>query len=249
MAHRQADRRRGAWRGRGCRRRAGGDGGFPRHLPGGAVLGEFHPAGLPSGVRPDRLAAAADRGAAGGAADVHRAADHRRAGTGDRPGRLLRAAGSGAGQGDRTRDRDRPVRAAGDRGHARDAAPRPGRGGGARRPSANTRSRTGCATPRTSAKASRRWPSGGCRTSRRVSPVPPCLDHRGWRRPTGRHCRTAPAPLAHARCMVLDAVEDRRTTASPADCSTHMSVSASRLRLFTNFFCQGTRLGAFSPPA
>ena len=42
-----------------------------------------------------------------------------------------------------------------------------GGGGGARRPSANTRSRTGCATPRTSARASRRWRSGGCRTSRR----------------------------------------------------------------------------------
>ena len=38
----------------------------------------------------------------------------------------------------------------------------------ARRPSANTRNRTGCATPPTSRKAPRRWPNAGCRTFRRA---------------------------------------------------------------------------------
>ena len=179
MADRQADRRRGAWRGGGRRRRAGGDGGFPRHLPGGAVLGQLHPAGVPSRIRPDRVAAAADRGAAGGAADVHRPAADRRAGAGDRPGRLLRAAGPGAG----TRRRNWRPRSPSRR---RWRSWRRGRRCAAawrrrwpRRPSANTRSRTGCATPRTSARASRRWRSGGCRTSRHV------------RRLASRHCCSA----------------------------------------------------------
>ena len=55
---------------------------------------------------------------------------HRRAGTGDRPGGLLRAAGSGAATGYGAGDRDRAVGAAGDRGDAGNSAPRAGRGGG-----------------------------------------------------------------------------------------------------------------------
>ena len=126
--------------------------------------------GFSSRVWPDRNAAAIDRGAAGIVADVYRTADHRRAGACDRTGGLLRAAGPRSVI---ARLNLRPRSPS--RRHWRSS--RPGKPCGAvwrmpwqLRPSANTRSRTGCATPKTSARASKRWRNADCRTSGRSNP-------------------------------------------------------------------------------
>ena len=103
LPQQEADRRRRARRRH--RRRAGscGLGGFPRHLPRGALLREFHQARLPSGLRPDRDAARAGRQEQCGTDVLHQPPRHRRGSHQDGPCQCLRAAGSGARRGDEAR--------------------------------------------------------------------------------------------------------------------------------------------------
>ena len=80
-----------------------GVGGFPRHLPRGALRRQFHQARLPSRLRPDRDAARTGRQEQCGTDFLHQPARHRRGSHPDGPRQHLRAAGPGAHRGHETR--------------------------------------------------------------------------------------------------------------------------------------------------
>ena len=132
----------------------------------GAVQRQFQPARLSPRLRPDRDPAAARRRAAGGAVVLYRPPHSRRRGGADRARRCAGAAGrgaqrrAGAGAGDRAIG---AARRACRRARRCAAACRRDRGGDRARAG-----RAGLAAPHRGfpAKASRRWPTAACPTSR-----------------------------------------------------------------------------------
>ena len=196
VPHKKADHRGGAWRRRRRRPRACDGGGLPRRLPGGALLRQFHPARLSSGLRPDGDAAGGDRADQSGDDVLHQPPRDRR--------RSLRL-----GLADVLVPQDE-VRAAAMKLAAEIAENSPlgliatratMRGDIADRVLKATehelKEQTACARPTISRKASKRPPSGGCRIlpaasgdARAASIAHQDSEHA---RGHGRHGRTWPA--------------------------------------------------------
>ena len=99
LPQQEADRRRRAWRGHRRRARPCGLGGFPRHLPRGALRRQFHQARLPSGLWPDRDAARTGRQEQRRTDFLHQPPRHRRGSDTNGPCQCLRAAGPGPRRG------------------------------------------------------------------------------------------------------------------------------------------------------
>ena len=99
LPQQEADRRGRAWRRHRRRARACGLGGFPRHLPGGALRRQFHQARISSRLRADGDASRTGRQEQCGADLLHQPPRHRRGGHPNGARQCLRAAGSGARRG------------------------------------------------------------------------------------------------------------------------------------------------------
>ena len=166
LPQQEADRRRRPWRRHRRRTRPCGIGGFPRHLPRGALRRQLHQARLSSGLRPDHDASRTGRQEQCGIDLLHQPPRHRRGSDKDGPRQSLRAAGSGARRGDEARRRRSPSA-------RRSACSPPAPPCAPASPTAcwpppttNSPSRPSCAPPKTSRKASRPRPNAAWRISR-----------------------------------------------------------------------------------